>query len=343
MAAGFSFDDAEALGGWDQGGARTPIRPRERIINLFRSPRNIEYLRSLFAKRVPPGPLRDFAVETLVDSVYAYERIEALIYSDPLAQRGGARPAASLWAEVRRINLAFYQYRMQFIRDKAALISGADRVGLEDEDEPYHYRMFTADSLRPPGLEHLNQAGPLFGIREDQVERGGAPPATGACPPRREGFSATGAPVGASPGAGATPLEAGVGDEDWGWDNGDPHRTPEQALAEYYGEGSEEATVLGAAESTGAGTASEGKAYISANGQGEGWRENGGTRAMRYPTIPIWQNLSRGREYDRDIEETLGTGARETDTHVRRWDRSRMTHPRGEEYRRHGYRSTGTV
>jgi hypothetical protein len=64
---------------------------------------------------------------------------------------------------------------------------------------------------------------------------------------------------------------------------------------------------------------------------------------MRYPSIPIWQNLSRGREYDRDIDETLGTGSREMDNHVRRWNTERMRKPRGEEYRRYGLRSGSTV
>ena len=63
---------------------------------------------------------------------------------------------------------------------------------------------------------------------------------------------------------------------------------------------------------------------------------------MRYPTIPIWQNLSRGRNYDLEIDETLGTGSREQDNQIRRWDLSRMTNRRGEEYRRYGWRTTST-
>lgn len=327
-------------GGWQELGARTPARFRERLIDLFRSPRNIEYLRTLFARRVPPGPLRCFALDTLEDSVYAYERVEDLILSDPIAQRGDARPAANFWAELRRLNLAFYEYRMQFLRDKAALISGKSQDNQWDDDEQYHYRMFVADSLRPPGLEHLNGTGPLYGIQEDQTvtPKPRAPPGVITGPngqPRLEGFTSAGLQR-ARVSADAAPVhDPGVDPDDWGWDGGDPNRTPEQALAEYWGEDRAETdtsmTSLGATEVGG-------EAYIDRYGQGDQWRENGGTRFMRYPTIPIWQNLSRGRNYDRDIDETLGTGDRELDNHVRRWDMERMRNPRGEEYRRYGWR-----
>lgn len=337
---------AEAQGGWQQLGARTPARIRDRLIDLFRAPRNIAYLRDLFAKNVPPGALRDFALDTLVDSVYAYERVEDLIYSDPVAQRGDARPAANLWGEIRRLNLAFYEYRMQFLRDKAALITGRSDDGEWDDDEPYHYRMFVADSLRPPGLEHLNGTGPLFGIHEDQTAAAQPrwPPGAKYAGQRREGFEGPGRLSGAAALAASRlstdpaplPVDPAVDPDDWGWDSGNPNRTPEQSIAEYWGEDHVESSTLGATEVGG-------EAYIDRYGQGFQWREDTGTRFMRYPTIPIWQNLSRGREYDRDIEETLGTMSRELDNQVRRWDLETMRNRRGEEYRRYSWRNSSTV
>lgn len=339
-AGGRAAAIAEPLGGWQQLGARTPARPRERLIAMFRAPANVAYLRGLFARRVPPGPLRAFALATLEDSVYAFEQIEDLAYSDPVAQRGGARPAVSFWAEVRRINRAFYEYRMQFLRDKAALLEGRSADGEWDADESYHMQMFTADSLRPPGLERLNSDGPLYALLEDQTS---GPPPPGKGRPRArgraEGFASTlGAARRTAAGARGPPdpLDPGVSADDWAWDGGDPDRTPEQALAEYWGEESAESSVL-------ASTEAGGEAYVDSSGQGAQWRENGGTRFMRYPTIPIWQNLSRGRNYDRDIEETLGTGERESANHIRGWDMSRMREPRGEEYRRYGARSGDMV
>jgi hypothetical protein len=339
---------AESLGGWQRLGARTPARIRERLIDLFRAPRNIAYLRELFTARVPPGPLRRFALETLEDSVYSYERIEDLIYSDPIAQRGGARPAAGLWPEVQRLNLAFYEYRMQFLRDKAALITGRTSDGQWDDDEQYHFRMFVADSLRPPGLEHLNGTGPLFGILEDQTAAAAPRWPPGAQydrrsvgprgHPRHEGFSSTGlqrSRVTTDPSP--LPQDPGVSPDDWAWSSGNPNRTPSQAMAEYWGEDHVESSTLGATEVGG-------EAYIDRYGQGPEWRENTGTRFMRYPTIPRWQHTALAvGQIDRDIEETLGTGSRELDGQIRRWSLDRMRNKRGEEYRRYGGRNSSTV
>ena len=106
-------------------------------------------------------------------------------------------------------------------------------------------------------------------------------------------------------------------------------------MAEYWGDGwTVSETQTGAPETMG-------QAYGSRYAWGNSWQENGGTRFMRYESIPFWQR--GGREgYEYDIEETLGTAARELDGPVRRWDMDRVRNPRGQEYRRHGPR-TGPV
>jgi hypothetical protein len=124
-------------------------------------------------------------------------------------------------------------------------------------------------------------------------------------------------------------LDPGVSPDDWAWSNGNPGRTAEEALAEYYGEDQIDSDVKLRGDQSG--TTKDAEAYIERYGRGESWRENGGTRFMRYPSIPFYQNLSRGREYDREIDETLGLGSRETDNHVRRFDLSMVRHRRGEE------------
>lgn len=480
MSASFEPDFVELLGGASETLGRGKWRFRERVLFQFRSPQNLEYLAGLFRRDLPSGPLLDFALDTLTDAAYAFERGETLIYSDPLAERGENRPAADLWGEIRRLNLAFYRNRMDFVRDKASLIEGRTGDGQFDDDEPYHYRMFVADSLRPPGLTHLNGTGPLYGIREDQVDvaephlsasvrasavdhgrpdpkgvpsmvpragsgacplgqveglpdatgrsgggtwtsagrrcrgvpprprapRSGCPaPTAGGCWPQVDtpGFSKEAfaeRPGGNPPfipgNSGITPLWApdvpqqapnaprhrggayppselppwfapgrmtgnrgntkerlagkeapyggpsekttlqalpppGVDERDWGWDGGNPNRTPEQAVAEYWGEQYVESSEIGATETGG-------KAYGDARGWGNRWRENGGTRFQRYDQIPFWHE-GGVRAYELDIEETLGSGSRELDTHVRRWDMDRVRHPRGEEYRRYGYRT----
>lgn len=293
------------LGGWQRFGARVPSSNREQIIKVFRSSENIKYLQTVLAQVFPAGPLRDFALDTLSDSVYSFGEADDVIYSDSAAQR--RCPAASLWQEVRRLNRAFCKYRISFLRDKESLIAGR-HDDISTDDEPYHYRMFIADSLRPPGLEHLNGAGPLYGIHENQ--------STGP----REGFTIV-------PAYSSNPA---VASDEWGWDNGDPNRTAEQAigraLTDYWGEDIAEkyadASVLRSAET---------------GGPRDIDLQRGGTRFMRYPTIPIWQNLSRNRDHDRDIEETLGTGSRELDSSVRRWDMDLLKKYRDDRDRAIGY------
>ncbi len=374
--------------------ARTPIRFRNRVILAFRAPANLAYLRTLFRTAVPAGALRDFALQTLDDAVYTFSEFEGrahdVLWSDPVARRGALRPAVGLWDEVKRLNRVFYEERLSVLRDHARMIeAGGDEDARRDgrphrpvaqddnidgDDEPYHIRMFEADSLRPPGLEHLNSAGPLWGLREDTSVSFPTPPGsrgmnsgrTGsgtnfgpACGPRaspagrREGFAVGGAHNvggggmrGASPStvppcgnraAYATDIEpAYYGEEDSPWRVGNHNRTPEQALHEYYGEHSVASeTAIGFPEQMG-------QTYGDIYSRGTGWQENNGTRFMRYPNIPIWQCLKR-EGYDTDIEETLGLGERELDAHVRRWSMDKVREPRGQDYRRYGVRSGHVV
>ena len=309
---------------------RTPARFRDRVVAQFRSPQNVAYLRELFAERAPAGPLRAFALETLHDALLEYSsgsgRALEVLASDSTARRGALRPAVDLWGEVRRLNRAFYVDRLALLREQAQTIAGLGD-GIAEDDEPYHVRMFVSDSLRPPGLEHLNAPGPLYALREDQPLW----PARGR--QGREQFRARN--------SGAYDDGAALcGEDDAPWSVGNPSRTPEQALAEYWGDGH-------VATEDGAATASlldppTGQAYGEAYAWGNAWRENGGTRFMRREQIPFWQQ--GGREgYDYDIEETLGAATRELDGHVRRWDMDRVRDPRGQEYRRHGPRSGHVV
>ena len=103
------------------------------------------------------------------------------------------------------------------------------------------------------------------------------------------------------------------------WGPNGPGRTnmdPEAAVAEYWGDDwPVESTTVGSTEIANV-------EYGEVESWGSHWQENGGTRFMRYESIPFWQK--GGREgYDYDIEETLGTGERELDSNVRRWDMER--------------------
>jgi hypothetical protein len=355
--------------------ARTPIRFRDRVRAQFSSPQNLEYLHDLFNRRVPRGPLREFTLATLHDAVLSFIEYEGrafdVLTEDPIAQRGSNRPAVSLWSEIKRLNRVFYEDRLALLRDQAHIIENrAPRDGIAEDEEPYHMRMFISDSLRPPGLEHFNTPGPLWALREDQSTWEPRPRTGGALgggagardggvggtsgpfgPPRgrvpRETFAGSAPARRGAPPRGARPDEAFAahrradpdvfmyGEDDSPWDIGDPNRTPEQAVAEYWGDSwTVSETTTGAPETMG-------KAYGATYGWGDTWAENGGTRFQRFESIPYWQK--GGREgYEADIEENLGTAARELDGQVRRFDMDKIRNPRGQEYRRYGPR-TGHV
>ena len=179
---------------------------------------------------------------------------------------------------------------------------------------------------------------PVDMVGLDGVPRHSAGASAGA-PSKREGFTVFqggGAPnPRLGPGSFSQTPQLAVGGDytDEAWDEGRGYRTPESALAEYYGDAHVASdTILG-------GAVQEGVAYGSTYAWGTDWKDNGGTRAFRYETVPFWQKTGTRDGYDHDIEETLGTQMRETGNPVRGWDMDRLRQPRGQEYRRLGPRS----
>jgi hypothetical protein len=313
-------------------GARTPFRFRDRVLAQFRSPGNLRYLRALLAGQLPRGHARAFVLSTLDDALFVFSEKEGraldILLSDPVALRGRGRAAVSLWSEVRRLNLAFAVDRVRFANEQAAqLAPRPPRDGTSADDEPYHYRMLVSDSLRPPGLEHLNTPGPWFALREDQSTWNRPAPrrAAGAAPGDRGRRAARGPPPAREAFSGRAPA-------DLPWGRGALHSDPERAVAEYWSDTKAPAdTAIGSSDAMG-------ETYGAESAWGPGWPDHGGGRFMRYEAPPFWQK--GGREgYDYDIEETLGVSARETGNPVRRWDMDRLREPRGDEHRVLGPRS----
>lgn len=308
----------------------TPIRMRDRLVAQFMSPQNRSYLTKLMQHKVPPGALREHAVNSLDDAMYDFSRSRALevIASDPIARRGAARPSVDFWDELRRINRVFYEERMSVMRDYASVIEEpsrraisretprgvAIRDGLSEDNEQYHMRAFISDSLRPPGLENLNTPGPSYELLEDQSTSLNAYDRHRRNKPK----------CGAAQGAAQSEHRAAEYDEECfsgDWKNGNPNRTSDQAIAEYWGDDKVATqTFVGQNENT------TGRAYGDDSSWGTAWKDNGGTRFMRYESIPFWQK--GGREgYDTDIDETLGLQMRESNSHVRGWDMERLKIP----------------
>jgi len=119
--------------------------------------------------------------------------------------------------------------------------------------------------------------------------------------------------------AGIDPLEAPAPNPRlWGPEGaGRTNTDPEEAVAEYWSDDwPAGATTIGATEIANV-------EYGAVESWGDQWQQNGGTRFMRYESIPFWQKGGRSG-YEYDIEETLGTGGRELDSNVRRWDMERV-------------------
>lgn len=277
---------------WDSGGARTGRRPHARILDAFRSPANVAAITRALSVRLPPGPLRDHATQTAKREIHRYSMSgglgEDVLKSDPLAQRG-RRGATGITLggadELARLNRAFVAGRLKFVRDNAELITkGKDAR----DNEPYHMQMFADDSLRPPGLEGLNDGGPLWEYAGDQRAR---PFLGGAYPD----------------------ADPAVAECDRAWAPGDGGQTAEETIAEYWGEGAAE-TMVGRAGKP-KGPAEDAEPKIS-----HGCGKADPSRFMRYREIPRWQHTAGALDgQERDVNETLGDGNREMGNHVRRW------------------------
>lgn len=216
-----------------QGAAEPKRNFRVRVLAQFVAPENIEFLAAavrrgasqvLASRSVPAAHVAE-AAQAVLGSLEAAARhyasegdAHSVLEGDALAQRGHARSSVAFWDEVRRLNLAFYETRMAIVRagglSRRTSMLDPRREELDNED--YAMRMFEADSLRPPGLEHLN----------DDLHSGVRPSARAA---------------GAL--AGALASQPVDWEDDEAWDDGDPNRSPEEAWQCYIEEGEADDTV----------------------------------------------------------------------------------------------------
>jgi hypothetical protein len=194
---------------------RIPLRYKQRIVLQFKSANNVNYLFNNIKHNFPNNRQKDFILRTLPDIVETFANTFGYIYdfadSDSVAIRGFNSASGNIKSEISRLNRQFYIYCMKLSKNLHTLNKKAE---YEYDDEPYHMRMFIADSLRPPGLEHLNGPGPLYEIKEDQ-----------------RSFS-----------------RHYLSDNDEPWDIGRHNRTAEEALSEYFGGDNRIGTALGFTE-----------------------------------------------------------------------------------------------
>ena len=172
-------------------------RVESQALRAFAAPTNVAALRAWLSARAPAAAA---GVESAAASFAAVRAREVL--------EGGA-PVADSAAATQRLNRAFIGERLAVTPDPAGASS-----------EQYAYRMFNADSLRPPGLEQLNSVGPLWGTRFDESEDaawdGAGDPGASAADRIGEYFGEDGAMGGVVRGGGAAPVPLFGGENQYG-------------------------------------------------------------------------------------------------------------------------------
>lgn len=349
---------------------RNPLRFQQRLIYQFNSQENYDYLFNLFEKTTN-GNMREYLLKTLWSDMQMFVAGDGPFYdftdSDNIANRAGLRSALDLWSEVRRLNLLFYNMKLDYLfkntngliipevqpnnwKYQAATkrpedyqnLTPAIRDGISEDNEDYAMRMFISDSLQPPGLEYANGPGPNYELLEDQstwirtklIQPDGGPLSANSNNSKNNFVNSPNSQQNAS-GFEEEDVSNDVYD-DIPWSVGNPNRSAEQAIAEYWGDNHVASdTIIGSTEFAGI---KNGDIFA----WGPDWKKNGGSSFMRYPTIPFWQQ--GGREgIDSDIDETLGVGIFDSGNHVRGWDMDKLNKPRGQDYPFFGIRNGPVV
>ena len=240
------------------------------------------------------------------------------------------------------------QYKAGFIPPlvDGQLLVPTIRDGISEDDESYEMRAFISDSLQPPGLEYLNGPGPKFELLEDQSTWIRDTPMNSPFNPpikkvhwgdQKDNFQAQNLPLQSQNSTNDLISEFTSMDinDDIPWSTGNPNRSAEQAIAEYWGDNKVSSdTIIGSTEFAGV---TDG----DITSWGRNWKKNNGSAFMRYKTIPFWQKGGReGMDYYMD--EGIG-GMFDTDTHVRGWNMDKLTKSKGQNYIAYGMRSGPVV
>lgn len=213
-----------------------PESARARLLADFSSATNRAQLAAAFRSAVPDETpsvqaRRRFLLESLDAAMAQFTAPgglgQSLVHDDPLARRGRVARGTQHEEELAQLNRAFFEHRLRLAYANelpdhpggvAQTTGGPGEFPIVD-GEPLYYRMFVADSLRPPGLEHLNGPQPFQGLKEPAWAGGPDPYRPSAA--RYAGMLNVDSP------------SMAAGDRPWG--PGVAHRKPEDVVAEYYG------------------------------------------------------------------------------------------------------------
>ena len=278
-----------------------------------------------------------YMLNTLFSDIWSFSNtngyIHDLLNSDDIAMRARLQSGLNIWDEVKRLNIAFYQNRMNnYIHNEYyksnyhknsrdtpysrynGLLNLVPTSGSVESNEDYATKMFTADSLQPEGYEYLNNMGPDYEILENQYRWGNK---TGT-EKYDMGIATNGTMAVGNTNGGREDDEAPF-DFEFAISetsaipiteknkNKFSNRTHEDAIMEFMGENYVSS-----------------KTSMKHKGNASHLIGSDNGAFMRYKEIPFWQKLSR-EGTDTDINETLGFGVKETGTPVRGWNMESLT------------------
>jgi hypothetical protein len=213
------------------------------------------------------------------------------------------------------------------------LLDHVPTVGDIEDNEDYGMTMFISDSLRPQGYEYMNNMGPKYELLENQQDwkyKNGNQKYNRARTQRKVGteddsnefnFSL----INQSPLGNSSQYIAGDSIDD----SSENYRTEYNTLKAIK---TPNHTVRNAEdliyELMGENYVDSNVALKNVNNMNSG---ESSTEFMRYKKIPFWQKLSR-EGVDKDINETLGFGMKESNNHIRGWDMDALRAKNGDNF-----------
>ncbi len=141
---------------------------KERVLTIFKSKKNEEYMAHLFTENVNNKDQLKFILTNLSTDIIAYTNKAGgqaydVLESDPLAQRGALSRGLDVWSEVKRLNLNFYENRIEasksteYYKDDPYIdMYKRNTQKSRYEGEDWAQKVFMNDCLFPEGLESLN-------------------------------------------------------------------------------------------------------------------------------------------------------------------------------------------
>lgn len=164
-----------------------PIRNfKQRVLYQFRSDKNRKYIQHILQKKVPKhlhNILKNVGYE-----MYGFKIADELVDSEPIAQRGQSTRGTSFWHEVKKLNIAFVQHKLNDIKMNMVYYDPESVDPMQRDSENWSQRLLIASTLRPPGFEYMN-TGPYYNIKEDRVDEYKQVKSKNYNPPRTEGQS----------------------------------------------------------------------------------------------------------------------------------------------------------